>query len=75
MFGEVTPPAAKQFHATRKDSNALNQEQMLDIVNQGKIQIIDARAEPRFLPKRQNHVRVYVWGIFLGAKRPMGSSR
>ncbi|MEQ4662103.1 MULTISPECIES: 3-mercaptopyruvate sulfurtransferase [Providencia] len=49
--GEVTPPAAKQFHAIRKDSNALNQEHMLDIVNQGKIQIIDARAEPRFLAK------------------------
>lgn len=47
--GEVTAPVAKQFHATRKGSNALNQNQVLDIVNEGKVQIIDARAAPRFL--------------------------
>ncbi|MDD9338518.1 MAG: 3-mercaptopyruvate sulfurtransferase [Providencia heimbachae] len=47
--GNVTPPAAKTFNATRKDSNALNQNQVLEIVKQGNIQIIDARAAPRFL--------------------------
>lgn len=47
--GEVTPAKPKQFNATRKDSNALNQQQVLELVNEGKVQIIDARAAPRFL--------------------------
>ncbi|MFD1092255.1 3-mercaptopyruvate sulfurtransferase [Providencia vermicola] len=47
--GEVTPPARKQFKASRKDTNALNQQQVIDVVNEGQIQIIDARAAPRFL--------------------------
>ncbi|WP_272573445.1 3-mercaptopyruvate sulfurtransferase [Providencia sp. PROV259] len=47
--GEVTPPTHKQFKASRKDTNALNQQQVLDVVNEGQIQIIDARAAPRFL--------------------------
>ncbi|UFK93632.1 MULTISPECIES: 3-mercaptopyruvate sulfurtransferase [Providencia] len=47
--GEVPPPETKKFTASRKDSNALNQQQVLDIVHDGKIQIIDARATTRFL--------------------------
>ncbi|MBQ0208905.1 3-mercaptopyruvate sulfurtransferase [Providencia rettgeri] len=47
--GEVPPPETKKFTASRKDSNALNQQQVLDIVHDGKIQIIDARATARFL--------------------------
>lgn len=47
--GEVTPPTRKQFKASRKDTNALNQQRVLDVVNEGQIQIIDARAAPRFL--------------------------
>ncbi|MDR2224909.1 MULTISPECIES: 3-mercaptopyruvate sulfurtransferase [Providencia] len=47
--GEVIPPTRKHFNASRKGSNALNQQQVLEIVNEGQIQIIDARAAPRFL--------------------------
>lgn len=47
--GEVIAPAHKQFKASRKDTNALDQQQVLQIVNEGQIQIIDARAAPRFL--------------------------
>ena len=47
--GEVIPPATKEFKAIRKATNALDQKQVLEIVNEGKIQIIDARAAPRFL--------------------------
>ncbi|WP_265694644.1 3-mercaptopyruvate sulfurtransferase [Providencia rustigianii] len=47
--GKVTPPPAQQFIASRQDTNALSQQQMLDIVSQGQAQIIDARAAARFL--------------------------
>ena len=47
--GPVMPPATRKFNAIRKDTNALNKSQVLDIVEQGNIQIIDARATPRFL--------------------------
>lgn len=47
--GEVTPPAAQNYTANRHDANVLNQAQVLELVEQGKIQIIDARAAARFL--------------------------
>lgn len=47
--GEVPPVKNKYFKASRHQHNALNKEQVLEIVNEGKIQIIDARAAPRFL--------------------------
>ncbi len=47
--GKVTPPAAQTFIADRQDANALNQQQMLEVATEGKIQIIDARAAARFL--------------------------
>lgn len=47
--GEVPFPAAQTFIAKRHDENALNQAQVLDILNAGQVQIIDARAAPRFL--------------------------
>lgn len=46
--GVVIPPTRKQFNAFRKDANALNQQQILEVVNEGQIQIIDARVAPRF---------------------------
>ncbi|WP_369308309.1 3-mercaptopyruvate sulfurtransferase [Providencia rettgeri] len=46
--GEVPPPKNKEFKASRKGTNAVNQQQLLDLVNEGQIQIIDARAAPRF---------------------------
>lgn len=47
--GEVTPVKNKYFNVSRQQHNALNKEQVLEIVHEGKIQIIDARAAPRFL--------------------------
>lgn len=47
--GEVIAPTHKQFKASRKGTNALDQQQVLQIINEGQIQIIDARAAPRFL--------------------------
>ncbi|MCW2258224.1 thiosulfate/3-mercaptopyruvate sulfurtransferase [Providencia alcalifaciens] len=47
--GEVASPVAQTFIAKRHDANALNQAQVLDIVNAGQVQIIDARAAARFL--------------------------
>ncbi|EOD8957306.1 3-mercaptopyruvate sulfurtransferase [Providencia stuartii] len=47
--GEVTPPAPQHYTAQRHGDNALNQTQMLNLVEQGKVQIIDARAAARFL--------------------------
>lgn len=47
--GEVASPVAQTFIAKPHDANALNQAQVLDIVNAGQVQIIDARAAARFL--------------------------
>lgn len=47
--GEVPAVKNKYFKASHHQHNALNKEQVLEIVNEGKIQIIDARAAPRFL--------------------------
>ncbi|MFY3769518.1 3-mercaptopyruvate sulfurtransferase [Providencia manganoxydans] len=47
--GEVTPPPAQNYTANRHDANVLNQTQVLELVKQGQVQIIDARAAARFL--------------------------
>lgn len=47
--GEVTPPPAQNYAANRHDTNVLNQTQVLELVKQGQVQIIDARAAARFL--------------------------
>ncbi|HHR5909698.1 TPA: 3-mercaptopyruvate sulfurtransferase [Providencia alcalifaciens] len=47
--GKITPPATQTFIADRQNANALNQQQMLEIATDGKIQIVDARAAARFL--------------------------
>lgn len=47
--GETIPPPAQNYVANRHDANALNQTQVLELVKQGQVQIIDARAVARFL--------------------------
>ncbi|HGN1706614.1 TPA: 3-mercaptopyruvate sulfurtransferase [Providencia rettgeri] len=47
--GEVTPVKNRYFKASPHQHNTLCKEQVLEIVHKGNIQIIDARAAPRFL--------------------------